>query len=292
MPITRVNSVNTYYEVHGRGLPVLFIHGGTGGHLSTLAPSESILPALFKKDNVRVVLYDRRSSGRSEYILYRFTLKDLLEDARALLDYLRINKAVVIGDSMGGPIAINFASDYPGRVIGLALLETGASLLAAKDLGPDGRGLRNAAITAQRARDIGDRALFESRRIQLRHPPPMFPLGPENLKREKLLQKRRDLYMRNIENIDDDQLFTYFTGSTRNIEAYCGIDLTPQLKDLKMPVCIIHGDADVIVHHSYAADLKKGIPHAELHRIRGAGHGILLYRAPARILREWVLKLA
>jgi len=292
MPFVRVNHVNTYYEVHGRGTPLLFIHGGAGGQLSTLAPLDNLLPALFKKDRVRIILYDRRSSGRSEYILHRFTLKDLTDDAAALLDCLKVEKAVVVGDSMGGPIAINFAREFPERVIGLALLETGASLLAPKDLKPDGRGLRNAAVTAQRAREIGDRALFESRRIQLRHPPPMFPLGPENHNREKFWQQRRERYMQNLENIDDEQLFTYFTGSTRNIEAYCGVDLTPALKHLKMPVCIIHGDADVIIHPSYAADLKKGIPHAEHHCIPGAGHGVLLYRKAARILHSWVLKLA
>ncbi len=291
MPEATVNGIRTYYEKHGAGMPMLFIHGGAGGLLSTLAPPTGILPTIFRHDRVQVILYDRRSSGRSQYILTPYTLSDLAADVIALLSYLEIEKAVITGDSMGGPVAMTFALTYPRKTIGLGLLETGASLLAEKDLAPEGRGLHNAAITAHRAREMGDKALFESRRVQLRHPPPQIPLGPENARWGKFWQQRRELYMANLAKIDDEQLYTYFTGSTRNIEAYYGVDLTPRLPELAMPVCIIHGDSDPIVAPSYAEDLKKAIPHGQLHIIPGGSHGILLYREAQRELRKWVLSL-
>ena len=129
MPRARLNGVDTYYEVTGEGPPLLFIHGGYGGPLTSLvAPGE--MPGSFFAETARTITYDRRCAGRSEYVLNKYTNEDLAADAAALLDHLDVDAAIVIGTSAGGPIALQFALTWPERVTALGLPNTGAALMS------------------------------------------------------------------------------------------------------------------------------------------------------------------
>ena len=166
MATARVNGVTLSYEVHGEGVPLLFIHGGYGGVASTLAPSENVIVSIMPADRVKTIVYDRRNAGRSEYVLERFTLADLVEDARGLLDELAVEKAVIVGSSAGGPIAMLFALTYPERTVALGLPNTGANLLSEeRAVGRDRRAL------IQRLETEGSAAVFASRRDGLRKAP-------------------------------------------------------------------------------------------------------------------------
>src|SRR4051812_3650865 len=102
MPVARVNGVHTSYEVHGEGVPLLFIHGGYGGAATTLVPSPAIVPEVMANCGVQTITYDRRSAGRSEYVLSPYTMADLAADAAALLDHLGHRRAIIMGSSAGG----------------------------------------------------------------------------------------------------------------------------------------------------------------------------------------------
>ncbi len=96
-----------HYEVQGNGPPLVFVHAG-------IADSRMWGPqvAVFA-DDYRVVRYDMRGFGRSplpEGPFYRH------EDLRALLDRLAIERAVLVGCSMGGQTVIDFTLTYPERV--------------------------------------------------------------------------------------------------------------------------------------------------------------------------------
>src|SRR3972149_1025471 len=102
MPRARINGIDTYYEVHDQGQPLLFIHGGYGGAGATIVPQ--LLPEIVNimpGNQVQTVIYDRRNSGRSEYTLSHFTNADLAEDACSLLDHLGIDRAIICGSSAG-----------------------------------------------------------------------------------------------------------------------------------------------------------------------------------------------
>ena len=103
MPTATINGIELFYEVSGSGQPVLFIHGGYGGAETAVVPKlppeiTGILPA----DRFQVVTYDRRNAGQSEFSQAPYTLEDLADDARALLDHLGIDRAIVVGSSAGG----------------------------------------------------------------------------------------------------------------------------------------------------------------------------------------------
>jgi pimeloyl-ACP methyl ester carboxylesterase len=279
MPKAQVNGVELFYEVSGSGQPVLFIHGGYGGAESAVVeklPPEivDILPS----NRFQVITYDRRNAGQSEFTLAHFTLDDLADDARALLDHLSVDRAIIIGSSAGGPIALQFALTYPRRTLALCLPNTGAYLM--NPVRPRSRAF---ADLVARARSEGDRAVFESRKEALRQAPPLA--GPRAGLEATI--RRHEAVRQALATISDDELFRLSTGELRNAEAYQGYDFTSRLAELTMPVCVIHGTADATVPFAWGEALHTGVPGSEFHAIEGADHGVLLYDGAQQALRAW-----
>ena len=282
-----VNGVETHYEVRGEGTPVIFVHGGFGGPGTTLVPQPNIVASVLT-DGVRLVTYDRRCAGQSEYMLAEYRLEDLAADAAALLDHLGIERSIVIGSSMGGMVAQQYALSYPQRVSALALLNTGADLMSETTWG------RQLTAVVEQARAGGDRALFESRKEQLRDPqPPAGMAVPERTpEQEARLRQMREATREALAKASDEELFTWSTGAVRNQGAFIGYDFAPRLGELRMPVCIIHGNADTTVPFDYGKALHAAIPQSEFHEIDGAAHGILAYEPAQKALRDWVGRVA
>lgn len=285
MPTARVNGIETYYEVTGQGVPTLFIHGGYGGAPTTLVPQQGVEPDILPKDVFATIVYDRRSAGRSQYIAEPYTLPDLAADAAGLLDHLGHDRAIIIGSSAGGPIALQFALNYPERVIALGLPNTSANLSnPERAVGRDRREL------VDRAAKEGDRAVFEERKARLREAPAMGAVAPVPGMKERMEERQRSL-TEALGKVSDEDLFRYYQGELRNYGAYIDFDFTPQLAELTMPVCIIHGDADGTVPFAWGEALHHGIAGSEFHRIGGGEHGILRWPDGAAALREWALRV-
>jgi pimeloyl-ACP methyl ester carboxylesterase len=114
MPYFEHNNANIYYELHGAGMPVLL----TAGMSSDSKSWQFILNSL--SEHYRVILFDNRGCGRTSQN-GSFTLKTIAADACALLDHLHIDKAHLIGHSMGGMIAQELAVAWPERIDKLVL---------------------------------------------------------------------------------------------------------------------------------------------------------------------------
>jgi pimeloyl-ACP methyl ester carboxylesterase len=273
MPRATVNGIDTHFEVAGRGQPLLFIHGGYGGAASTLAPPQAPdLLQFLPLDRVMVVTYDRRNSGRSQYVLEQYSQADLAADAVALLDHLRIESAIVYGTSAGGPIALQLALAHPDRVQALCLTCTGSYLMRERP--------RTTQIKAwlELADREGERALFESRREALRNPPPAASIRHPEQRRgeaEREAELRKALAV-----ASDGDLFIYATGS----------DFTPRLAEIRVPTIVVHGTADGTVPFAWGEALHRGIAGSEFHAIEGADHGVSSWPEGARVLREWVVR--
>ena len=286
MPSATVNGVETSYEVIGDGATaVLYIHGGFGGASTTLVSRERAISKTFPPDRVMTISYDRRSAGQSEYVLTHYRLPDLAADARALLRHLSVDRSVVVGDSMGGMVALEYALTYPQHVSALVLFETGADLMSETPWG-----MRFREIVG-RSEAEGDLSFFESRTSELRSPAPMSDgMGRETREFQENLARSHHAYLDALQDVSDADLFTYTTGMIRNFAAFMGYDYTSRLSELRMPVCVIHGTADVTVPFENAQTLHQGIPHSELIAIEGARHMLLDYPEAAAALREWVLR--
>tara|TARA_Y100000031_G_C8220775_1_gene385809 strand:+ start:179 stop:1066 length:888 start_codon:yes stop_codon:yes gene_type:complete len=286
MPRATVNGVDTSYEVVGDGASVvLYIHGGFGGGSTTFVSRERAVGKIFPRDKVTTVMYDRRSAGQSEYVLTPYQLPDLAADARALLGELGVERSVVIGDSMGGMVALEYALIYPQHVTALGLVETGADLMAETPWGTHMREIVEQAAT------LGDQAFFESQKNELRNPATMSSdMGPETPEAQESLAQGHQAYLDALPDVSDADLFTYTMGMIRNFGAFVGYDYGPRLSELRMPVYVTHGTVDVTVPFEYGQALHRGIPHSELDAIEGARHMLLDYPEAAAALRDWVLR--
>jgi pimeloyl-ACP methyl ester carboxylesterase len=121
------NGQQLYYEVHGEGAPLVLIMGI--GYDATLWGLQQV-PELSKK--FKVVVFDNRDVGRSSRATGPYTIADMADDVAGLMDGLQIKRAHVLGLSMGGMIAQEFALRHPDRLDKLILTGTGAAAGRAK----------------------------------------------------------------------------------------------------------------------------------------------------------------
>lgn len=118
MPKTKVNDIELYYELHGEGTPLVLICGL--GY--PLWQWHLMVPYL--ENHFQVITLDNRGVGQSDKPAGPYTASMLAKDVVGLLNALGIDKAVVMGHSMGGFIAQAMALEYPERVSKLILAST------------------------------------------------------------------------------------------------------------------------------------------------------------------------
>lgn len=118
MPKVKTNGIEMYYEVHGEGTPLVLISGL--GY--SMWEWHRMLPYLEK--HFQVITLDNRGAGQTEKPAGPYTASMLAADTVGLLDALDVEKAVVMGHSMGGFIAQAIALDSPQRVDKLILAST------------------------------------------------------------------------------------------------------------------------------------------------------------------------
>ena len=118
----QANGQHLYYEIHGDGPPLVLLMGiGYDSSLWTLAQ----VPAL--STQFQVVLMDNRDAGRSSRADHPYRIADMADDVAGLLDALGIQRSHLLGLSMGGLIAQEFALRHADRLDRLVLSGTGAA---------------------------------------------------------------------------------------------------------------------------------------------------------------------
>src|SRR5687767_13287296 len=106
-----VNGLKMYYEVHGSGDPVVLLHG------SFMTISNNWTPWIRELSKTRkVIALEMQGHGRTADIKRDFSYENLADDVAALLDYLKIPRADVLGYSMGGGVAMQAAIRHPDKV--------------------------------------------------------------------------------------------------------------------------------------------------------------------------------
>ena len=278
MPLITANGISIYHELSGRGRPVLFIHGGFGGAESTLFPKPPAIAGVLPEGAFLTISYDRRNSGRSEYMARRIRLEDLAADAHGLLEALGIPAAVVAGDSLGGMIAARMALDFPGSVSGLVLMETGGLIL---------RKTYRARAVFTALRVLGERRVFRLAKQRLLNPCWSKPIGPDMDEEEASARAAHDAAFRaKLRDLPEETLFAYTRGLVHTYHAFWGGDIAQEVHRLTMPVHVIHGTADTIVPFHKGRDLHQRIAGSEMHALPGLGHGLLLYEDGREALRR------
>lgn len=115
MPTIRVNECDIYYESHGSGPELLFIHGESHG-IEMFEDAISHFSSRY-----RCVAYYRRGHGKSELPPYGYSLWNNYIDLQELMDRLELRKPVILAVAMSTPLAATYAIYHPDRVRALVL---------------------------------------------------------------------------------------------------------------------------------------------------------------------------
>ncbi|WP_406055573.1 alpha/beta hydrolase [Streptomyces sp. NBC_01077] len=243
-------------ERRGTGGPVVLLHGaGMDARLW-----DAVVPELVR--NHDVVRYDARGLGRSSLPDQPF---DDVEDLRAVLDHFGLDRAALVGLSMGGETALDFALAHPGRVSALALV--GASVSG--HVWPQDP-QSSAYDTARRQRDAAALAALE---LSI-----WAPLGRTAAGGELIEAMVAD----NAESrVKSEPFFAHFPDR----------DAESRLCDIAAPTLVIHGDQDHPEIAAIADRLVAGIPDAHGVVVPDADHYLPL-RSPERLVELLLAHLA
>jgi pimeloyl-ACP methyl ester carboxylesterase len=199
-----------------------------------------------------------------------YTLVDMAEDAKGLLDHFEIDRAHVVGASMGGMIAQILAGSDPDRVGSLALLMTssGKPLSAL----PRWRVIKLAFDPPAKDAPSEDKVAFEVRNIAVIN-------GPNFLPSEEQLRGR-------VENLTARS--DYPQGGLRQFDAILGTgSLLRFTRRIEAPTVVIHGSKDPMVRIRNGRNLARIIKGARFVVVDGMGHDL-----PAPVWRPMVDALA
>jgi len=115
MPLVKVNGINLYYEIYGKGQPLVCVAGFTGDHNGW----QLVIPYL--QENYQVIIFDNRGIGKSDCPDGPYTVEMMAEDTIGLIQALQLDPVHLLGNSMGGSIAQVIALRQPQLVKSLVL---------------------------------------------------------------------------------------------------------------------------------------------------------------------------
>jgi len=247
MKRTNVNGIQLAYERRGNGTPLVLLHGFPLDHHLW----DEVVPLL--EDTFDVIVPDLRGFGNSTMIDAPHRMDDYASDIAGLLDDLNIQKAAIVGHSMGGYVALAFARLYPERVLGLGLVSS--QVLADTPERKEGRYKSAEDVSAN-----GIGSVVEA-------------MTPKFTNDAKLQSYARA-------SMERQQPAAYISALKAMAERVDSTDLLSSLRDgfasqdgaFRFPVVIIHGDTDSLIPIDRAREMKAALPQAHLVEIRGAGH--------------------
>lgn len=243
MPWIETDAVRLWYEQEGSGEDVLFI-AGLADEGSCWAEQSAVL-----RDVYRVTTFDNRGVGRSSTPVGEFRIADMAADVVSLLDALHIDRAHVVGSSMGGAIAQEFVVRNPERVKSLTLHGTWAK--TDRHFAEIVRGWQLLSRSSATPTDF-----FLAASVWFVAP-----------------------WVYNSGTIDewaaaasDNEHVQTTDAFCRTAEALISHDCSDRLHTISCPTLVTVGSFDICTPERYALELVQRIPGAQLHVFDGAGH--------------------
>lgn len=231
-----INGIELAYERHGKGTPLVLLHGFPLDHHIW----DEVVPIL--ENTFELIIPDLRGFGESTTLNTPYTMDDLASDIAGLIDHLGIGKTTIAGHSMGGYVALAFARLYPERVRGLGLVSTQA--LADPSDRKEGRHKTAADVAENGIGGVVD------------------AMAKKFTSNERLQEFARSMMER-------QQPAAYIGGLKAMAERF---DTTPLLASMDYPVVIIHGNADALIPIDRSQEIKNAVDHAHFVAIKDTGH--------------------
>lgn len=240
------------WERRGSGEPLLLVHG-LGYARWGWAP---VVDGLAEHHDV--VLFDNRGIGESEAPPGPYTVPQLAADAVGVLDEAKLERAHVLGTSLGGMVALQLALDHPDRVHKLVLACTTPGGRGAAPM-PNGT-VRLMAEAATLPPEVALRRFVEN------------AFGPQP-----------DVAL--VDRIMEHRLATAQPQPAWAAQAAAGatFDVWDRVEDVRAPTLVLTGDADNVVDSRNSHLLAERIPQARLEVFPGGGH-LFFWEQPQRFV--------
>ena len=245
--------VRIAYDVRGAGEPLLLIHG-LGYTRDGWGPARDVLAEHFL-----VISYDNRGLGESDVPPAPYTAAAMAEDAVAVLDAAGVERADVVGTSLGGMVAQELVLAHPDRVRRLVLVCT------------------TPGVTHSYPLPERTQALF--REMPTLPPEVALRRAVENSLAAEVVAARPDLV---------DEIYAYrlahppnMAGWQAQAEAGTAFDAWERIGAITTPTLALHGTGDNVVDHRSSDVLAERIAAARLEKLDGAGH-LLFWEEPER----------
>lgn len=267
MPLATLGDVTIFYETTGdRADPTLVLVNGLGSQCLEWDPA---LRRMFADRGFHVVVFDNRDVGLSTHVDVAvdmaavmagddsgvpYQLSDMAGDVVGLLDHLGVDRAHVLGMSLGGVIAQVVAIEHPDRVLTLTSIMS--------TTGEPGVGAPSAeAFAALVAPSPSTREEAQDRRVARAR----IWASPAHIDEARLRRLAGAAWDR-----DHD-----VTGPSRQMAAVVASDSRAEgLAALDVPTLVVHGTADPLVHLSGGERTAELVPDAKLLIVEGMGHDL------------------
>ena len=249
MPIARLPNIKLNYEVQGAGEWLVLIGGfasgnwqAWGAHLTELAK------------HYRVLAFDNRGIGHSDAPDHPYSTRMMADDAIGLMDHLGIERAHLLGKSLGGCIAQWVALQQPSRIRSLAMTSTMAR--------PGARATQMVKWWLASAQGCGYEALF-SGLLTYFYSSEYFEANQSALKRaaENLVSTPRPL-----------------AGFLNTGHAALTHDTWDRLPEIDVPSLLVCGADDIITTARHSEQMAQRMPRARAHIVADALHGVMTER--------------
>jgi 3-oxoadipate enol-lactonase len=260
MAMEKAGDLNLEYYDEGSGPPLVMIMG-LGGQASSWG--ESLLERLQK--HFRTIRFSNRGTGASDKPSGGYTIRQMADDATALMETIGLEQAHVFGISMGGMIAQELVLNHPERVQGL--------VLGCTTCGP----AHSVPVPAQTLAQFGQiMQLPMEERIEHFWGITVIP---------EFKEERADFLNRIIElgmaNPTPMETFGLQFGAIQAMDTY---DRLPQIES---PTLIMHGDQDILVPVENAEILHQRIPGSRVRIVQRTGH-CFFWENPDDVVEELV----
>jgi len=256
--------VSIYYETFGEpDRPTLLLVNGLGSQCINYATEWC---EMFAAEGYQVVRFDNRDVGLSSKLddNPNYTTADMAADAVAVLDAIGVQRAHVMGCSMGGMIVQKLAINHPDRLLSMTSVMSRTGEPGYGDSSPE-------ALAVLMAKPAQSRQEYIDRHVAAHH---VYGSKPEWLDEEFLAARAAAAY---------DRCFCP-AGIGRQMRAV-GTDgsRTEALRNVDVPALVIHGSRDTLIDPSGGRQTAEVIPGARYVEIEGMGHDY-----PVAVWPQWV----
>lgn len=246
MAFCNVNGGSIYYEISGKGDPLVLIAGLASDVQSWLTVKKQLA------SRFQLILFDNRGVGRTSYTPQSVSIGQMTEDLVTLLDHLQLASVRILGHSMGGMIAMNLCLSHPERV--------SQCILAATTVKVNARNKMQFRDWSTYLKDQMDMELWYKNLFYWLYSDDFF--------------EKPAMVTAFLVGALSYRYPIVYESFNEQVEAAINFDFTPHVANIKAPVLVLLAEKDRLFTLDESWTSLKEIPNATLRVVANTGHSL------------------